>query len=258
MAVRSARMWSSGKKGKKIPTDWDTVVKRWPDHEPGFRQHLDDKGISGTVRPGKWESRGRNPSRYYLEWHTNPSEHLQPTPQPPDPKNPSSIRYVMEEISCKGILVRFFRQGLRVKSWLHRLPFITFLVLMLLWTLLIILTLPTITTLGQFSGSLMALVIVWAVYRWMKEYVENQITPLPYIFQNIDTDSLLERRQDSDGDRRLYLVRYAGTCPICGGKVRAVGGGKEFHHRIVGRCDNSPREHLYSFDHVTRSGFYLR
>ncbi len=57
---------------------------------------------------------------------------------------------------------------------------------------------------------------------------------------------------------RLGLVRYAATCPICGAKVQVNGGQREFHGRLVGRCQESPDEHVFSFDRVTRSGKNLR
>lgn len=57
---------------------------------------------------------------------------------------------------------------------------------------------------------------------------------------------------------RLGLVRYAATCPICGAKVQVGSGGREFHGRLVGRCQESPDEHVFSFDRVARSGNRLR
>jgi len=57
---------------------------------------------------------------------------------------------------------------------------------------------------------------------------------------------------------RLGLVRYAATCPICGAKVQVESGGREFHGRLVGRCQESPDEHVFSFDRITRSGINLR
>lgn len=57
---------------------------------------------------------------------------------------------------------------------------------------------------------------------------------------------------------RLGLVRYAATCPTCGAKVQVESGGREFHGRLVGRCQESPDEHVFSFDRATRSGKSLR
>lgn len=57
---------------------------------------------------------------------------------------------------------------------------------------------------------------------------------------------------------RLGLVRYAATCPICNARVDVESGGREFHGRLVGRCQESPDEHVFSFDRVARSGKFLR
>lgn len=54
--------------------------------------------------------------------------------------------------------------------------------------------------------------------------------------------------------RELRLVIYSAKCPICEGRVEVQGGGIQFPFRLVGRCIESPREHVFSFDHVTRVG----
>ena len=62
------------------------------------------------------------------------------------------------------------------------------------------------------------------------------------------------------GDRTAYVrfVRFRAMCPICGSEVEVDDGGKAFGGRLIGRCIESPREHLFSFDRVTRSGYPLR
>lgn len=64
--------------------------------------------------------------------------------------------------------------------------------------------------------------------------------------------------EDSKAPKRIELVKYTGVCPICGGRVVAGSGGLRFRARLVGRCQRSPREHVFSFDHVTRVGERLR
>lgn len=54
--------------------------------------------------------------------------------------------------------------------------------------------------------------------------------------------------------RELRLVIYSAKCPICEGRVEVEGGGIQFPFRLVGKCIESPREHIFSFDHVTRVG----
>lgn len=51
-------------------------------------------------------------------------------------------------------------------------------------------------------------------------------------------------------DGYLRLVRYSGDCPYCGGIVKVVSGSPDFSRRLVGRCVNSPREHVFRFDRM--------
>lgn len=52
----------------------------------------------------------------------------------------------------------------------------------------------------------------------------------------------------------FQLVRYRGTCPLCAGEVEIASGGKAFPDRLVGRCSDSPLEHVFSFDPVSLNG----
>ena len=61
-----------------------------------------------------------------------------------------------------------------------------------------------------------------------------------------------------DGDLRIIrLVRYTASCPICGATIYLEDGAPDFRRRLVGRCYESPREHVFSFDRVTRRGRLL-
>jgi len=66
-------------------------------------------------------------------------------------------------------------------------------------------------------------------------------------------------RVEIDGVRSIVLRHYVADCPICQTtSITLAKGGPEFPRRIVGRCDNSPREHVFSFDRVTLEGGPLR
>lgn len=54
------------------------------------------------------------------------------------------------------------------------------------------------------------------------------------------------------------LVRYSSVCPICNGRVIVISGGHELKGRLIGSCKQSPREHVWSFDYLTRIGAPLR
>ncbi|WP_419834521.1 hypothetical protein [Endozoicomonas atrinae] len=69
------------------------------------------------------------------------------------------------------------------------------------------------------------------------------------------------REMDKDGDyshRRIALVLYSGDCPVCNGSVQIARGGFHFPGRLVGRCAESPVEHVFSFDHISKVGRPLR
>ena len=71
--------------------------------------------------------------------------------------------------------------------------------------------------------------------------------------KRIDIDS-----ETGDAIRELRLMVYSAKCPICSGRVEVEGGGIEFPFRLIGKCSESPREHIFSLDHVTKTGKALR
>ena len=54
--------------------------------------------------------------------------------------------------------------------------------------------------------------------------------------------------------RQFRIVSYSASCPICEGKIELEEGVGLMRGRLVGYCTESPREHLYTFDHKTKSG----
>jgi len=58
--------------------------------------------------------------------------------------------------------------------------------------------------------------------------------------------------------RALQIVIHKATCPICNSEIDIEQGKREFKGRLIGVCTESPREHIFSFDHVTKKGVLLR
>ncbi len=84
--------------------------------------------------------------------------------------------------------------------------------------------------------------------------VEDRVRPAP--------DALVATSEDRgaqieftkvDGKRVVQLVRYSAACPICAGEIELRLGGQD-GRRLLGCCSESPQEHVYSFDRVTRRG----
>jgi len=95
------------------------------------------------------------------------------------------------------------------------------------------------------------------------------IKPLKRMFDDriVPASNLLTSLQEKpaqlevlrDGDLRLIrLVRYSTTCPICGATIYLYDGLPDYPRRLIGRCYESPREHIFSFDRVTQKGTALR
>lgn len=69
--------------------------------------------------------------------------------------------------------------------------------------------------------------------------------------ESIKTEKL---RKNGRPDRKLQFVIYEGKCPLCTNKVEIIQGKGRFKGRLIGECTESPREHVFSFDHVTKVG----
>lgn len=68
----------------------------------------------------------------------------------------------------------------------------------------------------------------------------------------------ISRPKDSTRPNLIHVRRYTALCPVCGSMIKLNSGNPEFPRRIVGRCEESPREHVFSFDRMTLVGEALR
>jgi hypothetical protein len=87
---------------------------------------------------------------------------------------------------------------------------------------------------------------------------DDRIVPAPELLVSFKEKSA-QLELFKDGDLRLIkLVRYTAPCPICGATLHLDDGSPDYPRRLVGRCYDSPREHIYSFDRATQKGTILR
>jgi hypothetical protein len=107
-------------------------------------------------------------------------------------------------------------------------------------------------------------VFVFVAYTWLiytellppYRVITNRIQKAPTIIQGFDDRLLLEwRGKPRYPASELHVVRYLGVCPLCSGKVnvdkRHWWGVAE---DLVGRCENAPRQHVFTFDHELKIG----
>lgn len=157
----------------------------------------------------------------------------------------------------------------RMRSWrgylLIGIVFMETLAILALW-LLVILILR-----GQrpVDASDLGLLLVVSAATWTWWHLMQPIIRLPTDRVTIANELFLAWSQ-MHGQLRLtrdakskvaggwfQFVRHWGNCPICSGEVEIADGGKAFPGRLVGRCGDSPLEHVYSFDPVSLTGMHL-
>ena len=103
--------------------------------------------------------------------------------------------------------------------------------------------------------------VLLPIYRFFDDLFDLRIVMAPEALTPISQANVtLEIRRPSGDDEvgELAFVRYTALCAKCDGAVAVYQGGRDFPGRLVGRCRRSGREHVYSFDHVLRSGLPLR
>lgn len=186
---------------------------------------------------------------------------------------PSSadIRYIRETTPKPAWWARWFFTGeVRLTGWrlaLYLFPAVALLLFSLFLALLTWLEfthVPNLTP-GRIVVSVVTVgalgYLTWRFVEGMLRLGSKRIIMAPdwlIGFHEFGVQIELTRGDGTPESRRMHLVRYASTCPQCDARLLVDSGDKEFHGRLVGRCSESPDEHVYSFDRVSRSGRALR
>ena len=111
---------------------------------------------------------------------------------------------------------------------------------------------------------LIYLLAAWTVLHPFYRVIEKRAVLLPQWFAISSMDNVVlewkvvKKNENPVKYKRIRLVTYSGNCPICNGRVTIHKGGVAFWGRLVGKCLESPTEHVFSFDHITRTGSRLR
>lgn len=121
-------------------------------------------------------------------------------------------------------------------------------------------------TTSDLAAMLIIVLFNWPAYRSLQQFirlVDDRII--------MASDSMLGFREfgaclelfrpnarEAGAPKKARMIKYAAQCPVCAAQVLLDAGEPDFPRRIVGRCQESPREHVFSFDRVTRGGYRLR
>jgi hypothetical protein len=270
------RAWSDRKDKARMSDDvrisWNKLIKTWESKSEGISQQLSDAGFAHFPTLQKTEGGGTgNYTVYRIEWAVTAPPTAAPQLEDSERFSPTEVefvRYVCEDIEEANPFARIFTSGFRLHGWRRNLYIAMIGVPSLLFFIFLIQIVFSITwgaTIGEknlFTTMLSLCVVWWSVLVTIGPFYRlatDRIVIAPWWMQSLDDDRLLEQRSPPrHPEKSIKAVRYVAQCPICGGKLQVRKAPLEFRWRIIGRCDEAPIEHVFSFDHITRRGSYLR
>lgn len=267
MGVIRGRAWAVGDDREKISDKVRVLWKRlsedlWETKREGLCQRALDLGLTMTPGLHRIEGGGTGrPTRYRIVAVPLAVDELTPVSEPVM-LAPGEIRYICEDMEDTGPLVRMFASGFEMSGWRKWMLFAALLVSLMLAFVLalliftgIIKQIPLKDLVYLLLGTVPLLLFLWITFGPVFRLPTSRILLAPWWMQSIEDDRLLEWRcPPKHSVKSIKAAHYSGVCPLCGGKVSVRSGGREFFGRLLGRCEESPREHVFSFDHVLRRG----
>jgi hypothetical protein len=192
-------------------------------------------------------------------------------PNPYRDKIAHDIEYTaVQDFKPSRIAKLFFDEGYEIsgyKKWIMIfIPFLQMIIyLLMIVALLYLLKKQTLATLSFYHLVLLA-ASVWFLLNKVKKFerfTEDRIIIASDYLMSWSETSLVQELvtvNDEKGNflyKKVQLTKYVGLCSICNSQVELAKGEPDFPRRIIGRCKESPREHVYSFDRVTKLGSFL-
>lgn len=243
------------------------------EREPGLAEYFSQQGFTHYLWPTKAKSSGGagNPSMYSFELRdisgVSSSESI-------DARDDAGvIRYIPELTPQPAWMFRrLLASGYSLEGWRRWLLIGFGLILILIVGTVLLLTIlmlayaSNLTLQAGASWIITVALIVWISYSLispLSQLLNWRIICAPDLLvsfkeQNVLLELVSTGPKSEGAPNVIRLVRYAGTCPICLSRVEICEGKKEFPNRFVGRCNESPAEHVFSFDRMLLKGKLLR
>lgn len=259
----------------RVSGAWSDWEKKSKDRLIGLQDYAANLGVAyypWPVKKGDSKGGAGRPTLYAIEAKPIETQPLENQASEASGVTSADIRYIRETTPKAALWAGwFFSKEFHLTGW-RRALFLTPAILALLGGLIVFLVVWLTLSHQQAISPNRILVLVasaavvgyfaWKMVMGIARLGDKRIIMAPDILLNFHEYGVqleLTRIDTTPGTAsRLGLVRYAATCPICGARVRVESGGREFYGRLVGRCQESPDEHVFSFDRVTRSGRSLR
>jgi hypothetical protein len=250
-----------------------TLEKWWAVREPVISALLSSEEGATRVPVLKIVLGGgrSNPNLYSIEFQTAPPANGLKTQDDAVQAATEDLSYTRESLSPM-LPLRWLFPGhpYRVFSWRGLLIlgtlFVESIACILVWALaLFVLSQSPRELTGQHLFVLLgAFGITWLVRISAKPWIvlpERRVTLAPELLLPFDQpfgQLQLVRDRESKRSGWLSLVRFSAVCTECAANVELAEGGLDFPGRLIGRCRDSPLEHVYTFDPVSQAGYPLR
>lgn len=248
---------------RKVTNAWKDLEALWVKKENGIAQRFNALGLTGYPKIHKTRGGGGGiVNRYSLR--LEPAKPPYNQPELLENLSEDKLEYFEDDVdelkgAAKLFASGFLLSGFRKWLFLGVMMLITLNMLVLLFVFS--LGISQQETFGQvvrFIGAFVFILWVeWSLFGAFIQVVDNRVQVAPWWTQpwsfNGDWLFVFEKNKPASPNI-IKLKRYTAKCSTCGGVVRVHKGGFAYPGRLVGRCDNSPREHVFSFDHYLRIG----
>ena len=283
---RSGKLSESLKTGKLDQTLSEDIKRIWDRLLKALEEGGRSRGLAEAARSGQYAMlllpeevlfdtknnvvahapRGPLTRRAYrlVEKPIRPAEQGSPKPAP---IRPIDVSYQLDLSRKPMWLARPLIRGFGLQTLGRRLAFVLAfaspfvgLFFLISWVLFKTHSALTPATLGVYLTLVGAGSIWWTLFGPFLQVVDSRGEEAPFWMGLWSSTPVLLRwgKVPPNEYPILEVVRYSASCPICAGDIVVSKSTIEFRSRLVGRCRQSPREHVFSFDHVTLTGRFLR
>lgn len=273
----TGRNWGAGDTREgvagKVRDNWKRLTEEvWPVKLEGVRQAFSSRALSCVPVLERVVGGGQgNPTRYKVLFSASPGDDVCSNAQTAECSSEPrlhneheglSVRYICEDVTDANWLANLFGRGFTlegVRVVALRAILIAGILAVTLMALLVPLSMVGAKSMQPvFYAALTAALCAYAFWTNLGCIFvlrERRVALAPWWMQSIDDDRLLEWRGPPRYPvKSIKAVRYTATCPLCGGKVVVRSGGFRRLWALVGRCEEAPDAHVFSFDNVLRCG----
>jgi len=241
--------------------------------EEGMQKFAADQGLGAYPWVEKHESDGGAGNQALISLIALPIPGISGSDETSDDTTPRDITYIPAEKLKLSWWARWLFDEKQVaegwRKWLLIWPTILYVVITVAGSAFILFALSLnkhpVTT-SDLAAIVIIVLLNWLAYRSVQQFtrlIDDRIimaseSMLGFREFGVCLELFRPNAREVGAPKKARMVKYAAQCPVCSAQVLLDAGEPDFPRRIVGRCQESPREHVFSFDRVTCGGYRLR